>query len=39
MAARPDFTIGSWVKTQFRRDADQLESEIAALRSAGLPMN
>ena len=37
LAVRKNFTIASWVKTQFRRDAAQLEQEIAALRSAGLP--
>ena len=37
LAVRKNFTIGSWVKTQFRRDAAQLEQESAALRSAGLP--
>ena len=37
LAVRKNFTIASWVKTQFRRDAAQLEQEISALRSAGLP--
>jgi adenylate cyclase len=36
-AARRDFTIASWLKTQFRRDAARLEADIAALRAAGLP--
>jgi adenylate cyclase len=39
MVARPDFTIDAWVRTQVRRDTAQLDSEIAAPRSAGLPMN
>ena len=38
LAARRDFTIASWLKTQFRRDAARLEADIAALRAAGLPM-
>jgi adenylate cyclase len=37
LAARRDFTIASWLKTQFRRDAARLETDIAALRSVGLP--
>jgi adenylate cyclase len=37
LAARRDFTIASWLKTQFRRDAERLEADVAALRSAGLP--
>jgi adenylate cyclase len=38
LAARPDFTIASWLKTQFRRDTDRLAADVAALRAAGLPM-
>jgi len=38
LAARRDFTITSWLKTQFRRDAVRLEADTAALRAAGLPM-
>jgi adenylate cyclase len=38
LAARRDFTIASWLKTQFRRDAARLEADTAALRAAGLPM-
>jgi adenylate cyclase len=39
MAARPNFTIGGWLKTQFiRRDTAQVEADRAALRAAGLPM-
>jgi hypothetical protein len=37
MAARPNFTVSSWVATQFRSDADQMESDLASLRAAGLP--
>jgi adenylate cyclase len=37
LAARRDFTIASWLKTQFRRDAARLETDIAALRSVRLP--
>jgi adenylate cyclase len=37
MAARRDFTIASWLKTQFRRDRARLEADVAALRAAGLP--
>jgi adenylate cyclase len=39
MAARPNFTIAGWFKTQFvRRDAVRVEVDAAALRAAGLPM-
>ncbi len=39
MAARPNFTIAGWFKTQFvRRDAARVEVDAAALRAAGLPM-
>ena len=38
MAARRDFTIASWLKTQFRHDRARLEADVAALRAAGLPM-
>ncbi len=37
VAARRDFTIASWLKTQFRRDTARLEADVAALRAAGLP--
>jgi adenylate cyclase len=39
LSARPDFTITSWLKTQTIRDAAQLEADVEALRSAGLPMS
>jgi len=39
MAARPNFTIAGWLKTQFiRRDTARVEGDTAALRAAGLPM-
>ncbi len=38
LAARPDFTIAAWTKTQFRRDQARLEADIAALRAVELPM-
>ncbi len=38
MAARPEFTVAGWRKTQFiRRDAARVEADAAALRAAGLP--
>jgi TolB-like protein len=39
MAARPEFTIAGWRKTQFiRRDKARIEADAAALRAAGLPL-
>ena len=38
LVARRDFTITSWLKTQFRRDTARLDADIAALRMAGLPV-
>ena len=38
MAARPNFTIAGWLKTQLiRRDTARVEADTAALRAAGLP--
>ena len=38
LAARPNFTIAAWPKTQFiRRDKARVEADAAALRAAGLP--
>ena len=38
LAARPNFTVAAWLKTQFsRRDTAQVEADAAALRAAGLP--
>jgi adenylate cyclase len=39
LAARPDFTIAAWLKTQFiRRDTARIEADTEALRTAGLPL-
>jgi hypothetical protein len=38
LSARPEFTVSSWAKTQFRADAARLEADVAALRVAGIPM-
>jgi adenylate cyclase len=38
LAVRRGFTITSWLNTQFRRDQERLEKDVAALRTAGLPM-
>jgi adenylate cyclase len=37
MELRPGFTVSSWLDTQFRNDALQLEADIEALKAAGLP--
>jgi adenylate cyclase len=37
LAARPQFTIGSWLKTQIIRDMARSAADAAALRAAGLP--
>ncbi len=37
MAARPDFTVSSWIDTQFRSDTAQMERDAASLRAAGVP--
>ncbi|MGL4441106.1 MAG: tetratricopeptide repeat protein, partial [Bosea sp. (in: a-proteobacteria)] len=38
MAARPHFTISSWLRTQSsRRDTAQVDADAAALHAAGLP--
>jgi len=40
MSARPNFTIGGWLKTQFiRRDTARVMTDTEALRAAGLPMS
>lgn len=36
-AARPNFSVASYAATQFRKDIAGVESEVAALRAAGLP--
>jgi hypothetical protein len=38
LAARPNFTIASWRRTQFLRDKARLEADIAALQLVGLPV-
>jgi adenylate cyclase len=37
VAARPDFTVSSWARMQFRSDAGQMAADMASLRSAGIP--
>jgi adenylate cyclase len=37
MAARPDVTIASWERMQFRSDTEQMEADMASLRAAGIP--
>ncbi len=37
LASQPNFTVGSWMDTQVRKDVAALEAEAAALRAAGLP--
>jgi adenylate cyclase len=39
LSLRRDFTVDSWAKTQFRADTARLQADIAALLTAGLPMN
>jgi hypothetical protein len=36
-AARPNFTITSWLRTQFRSDTEQMAADLASLRAAGVP--
>jgi adenylate cyclase len=38
LAARPDFTIAGWMKTQFGSDKARLDADVAALRTVGLPI-
>lgn len=38
-AVRRNFTIADWTRTQFRADEVGLETDITALRAAGLPTN
>ena len=33
---RPTFTVASYLKTQFRRDTDQLAADVASLRATGV---
>ena len=37
LAARPDFTVTAWAKTQIRSDTAQLAADTASLRTAGVP--
>jgi adenylate cyclase len=37
LAARPTFTVKSWLKTQSRVDKDQMAADLASLRAAGVP--
>jgi adenylate cyclase len=37
LLAQPEFTIKSWADTQFRKDTARFQTEMAALRAAGLP--
>jgi adenylate cyclase len=37
LAARPDFTIAGWKKTQFGNDKARLDADAAALSEVGLP--
>lgn len=37
VVARPDFTVSSWLRTQFRSDAEQMAADLASLRAAGVP--
>ena len=40
LAARQNFTVAAWLKTQFsHRDAARVEADAAALRAAGLPLD
>lgn len=36
-AARPTFTVTSWLRTQFRSDTEQMAADLASLRAAGVP--
>ena len=37
IAARPTFTVASFLRTQLRSDTDQLAADVASLRAAGVP--
>jgi len=37
IAARPTFTVASFLRTQVRRDIDQLAVDVASLRATGVP--
>lgn len=38
IAARPNFTIDAWLKTQFRRDMARVEADTAAPARRRLPL-
>lgn len=37
IAAQPTFTVTSWLRTQFRIDTEQMATDMASLRAAGVP--
>jgi adenylate cyclase len=37
VAARPGFTVASWLRTQFRVDTEQMAADTASLRAVGVP--
>jgi adenylate cyclase len=37
LAVRPNYTVGAFAATQFRKDMAAVEADLAALREAGLP--
>src|SRR5205823_10641449 len=37
LSARPNFTVASWRRTQFRADTAQMATDLASLRAAGVP--
>jgi tetratricopeptide (TPR) repeat protein len=37
LAARPTFTVTSWLRTQFRVDTKQMAADMTSLRAAGVP--
>ena len=37
IAARPDFTVASWLRTQFRCDTKQMAADMSSLHAAGVP--
>jgi adenylate cyclase len=39
LAVEPEFTVRTWIDTQFLKDPARLESEISALTESGLPLD
>ena len=37
LSSRPNFTVASWRRTQFRADTAQMAADLASLRAAGVP--